>query len=238
MQKQLLSLIIPCFNEQETLGACLEGIRKADFISEAIVVDDGSSDDTANVAKSYVGLDFPIKIIQLNSNSGKSKAVQAAASKADGNIIIVLDADMVSTPTGILKFYNLIATGQADIVIGSRFLDSYWKKTMPLSRRVGNFILAKIFCILLKQKITDVLCGFKAFKKSDFLQMKWSSCRWGDLDILAQSKGLGLKVVELPVTYLGRNAGKSKMRPLYDFFCFSRVTIGLLCKLQFNTCKK
>ncbi len=231
--KRRLSIIVPCFNEEELIYPCLNSIVDVGLPMEVLVVDDGSKDKTVDIAqRKKIDFKVPVKIIRIPENCGKAKAVAKGVAEAEGEIIVVHDADMFVKKEVLAHFYELLKDGKADVVIGSRFSCFREKRAMKIVNIIGNMILARVFSLLTGQKFTDILCGLKAFKKKDFLKMEQSRCRWGDLDLLINSHKLGLKVSEIPIYYHGRRAGKSKMRPFFDTYLFTKRTLESFYELK------
>jgi len=231
----LLSIIIPCFNEEDGIVSCLDRVSSIKVSGEILVVDDGSKDRTAQVVQGKIkGPNVSIKLIRLKQNCGKAKAVNYGVEAAKGEIIIVHDADMIVQPETLERLYWLIKNRQTDVIIGSRFIYPREKGAIRTSNLIGNKLLALSFSFLMGQRITDALCGLKAFRKKDFLKMRLGQCAWGDLDILIGSRKSGLKLLEIPIHYFKRKSGVSKMRPFYDTYLFAKQTIKAFFELRID----
>jgi len=227
------TVVIPCFNEEATIGGCIDRISRMDCIGQIIVVDDGSFDRTAGVVTERIAaVKTPIQLVRAAMNSGKAAAIRLGVGHARGELIVIHDADMIVAGEALRDMCRAIEEHRYDIVIGSRFILPREKHAIPASHLFGNKILASSFSFLLGQKITDVLCGIKVLRRDDFLAMQFRRCRWGDLDILVGGRQLGLRVGEYPIPYFKRRGGKSKMRPFYDTFIFTRVTFEALFQLK------
>jgi len=208
------AVIIPCYNEEDNIQECIKRIPETDNIREIIVIDDGSTDSTSQKVKQLQPSFNNLKLIRVNSNRGKGNALKEGFDKAVSDILIILDADMSIAPEDIPKFIQLLAENKSSIVNGSRFILPMEKGAMNIFRRIGNKIFSFIFRILTGIKVTDTLCGTKAFFKKDYQQMIWGKCPWGDFDILFNAARMRLKLLEVPVTYHLRLRGKSKMKTI------------------------
>jgi len=134
---------------------------------------------------------------------------------------MILDADMAVAPEELPKFLTPLQDGTADFVNGTRLVYPMQGKAM----RVANFFGNKAFCYLaskvIRQRVSDTLCGTKAFLKRDYVRMPLGRKeRWGDFDLLFGGARLRLRILEIPVHYTERRAGKSKMRVMVDGWYF------------------
>ncbi len=200
-----LSVIIPAYNEDKRIVKTLESVKNylKNHDSEIIVVDDGSTDTTSIFSQ-----------ISYPKNMGKGYAIKKGVEKALGDLILFIDADN-STP--IEEIEKLLKV-DADIVIGSRYLpESNIEKKQSLLRiligRLGNFVIA----LLVVKNIKDTQCGFKLFKKNVAKELfeELETYRFGfDIEILARAQKKGLKIVEIPITWLHNS--NSRVRPIRD----------------------
>jgi hypothetical protein len=218
------SVIIPCHNEAENIAECVRRVPAMGTWTEIIVVDDGSTDGTKDKVQDVLNSDPRVRLIILEKNRGKAAAVRAGFGAAHGDILMILDADMAVSPEELPKFLIPLQDGTADFVNGTRLIYPMQGKAM----RVANFLGNKGFCFLaskvLRQRVSDTLCGTKAFFRRDYEQMPIGGReRWGDFDFLFGAARLKLRILELPVHYSERRAGKSKMRVLVDGWRFLRA---------------
>lgn len=218
-----LSIIIPSYNEEERLGKTLTAIQEyllgKDFSFEVIVVDDGSQDKTAIIAEMMKSRFVSLRVIRLPSNRGKGAAVRAGVEEATGRFILFTDADNSTPITELDKLWQAQKEHKADLVIGSRYLDSTSVKIkQPIYRiwlgRLGNKL---INLFLLDDLVSDTQCGFKLFRSEaakdifSFQKVK----RFGfDMEVLVVAKNLGYSLVEVPVDWL--NSPNSRLRPIKD----------------------
>lgn len=218
VRKLACSVIIPAFNEAENISQCIRRVPNIGKVTEIIVVDDGSIDTTAQVVQKICSRDKRVSLIRLPKNLGKVWAVKAGFDAATGEVLIILDADMAVPPQELIWFYDLIATGQADFVNGTRMVYPMEHQAMRQLNLWGNKMFGTAFSWLLGQRVTDTLCGTKALLKNDYAKIKLGGEPWGDFDLLFGAARLKLNLKEFPVHYKKRVAGESKMKLLRHGF--------------------
>jgi ubiquinone/menaquinone biosynthesis C-methylase UbiE len=212
--KQALScsVVIPCHNERDNIETCLRRIPKMGVFTEAIVVDDGSLDDTAAKVNPGLNKDIEIKLISYKPNRGKGHAVKVGFDSARGDVLMILDADMAVIPEELPRFFRLFEEGFADFVNGTRVIYPMEQRAMPILNYIGNKIFSLILSRIIEQRVSDTLCGTKALFKRDYKKISMKDASWGDFDLLFGAAKLCLKIYEMPVHYKIRTAGKSKMK--------------------------
>lgn len=224
-----LSVIIPSYNEEtrlpNTLNNAVQFLSQKPFQSEIIVVDDGSQDQTFQIASSFLSSQnspnqtISYQIIKNSKNLGKGQSIRNGVAKARGLLILFTDADD-STPIEELdKFIPLMKPqGKNDIVIGSRHLkESSILVHQPWHRKLLGRSANLLIQLLLLPGITDTQCGFKLFNANiaKDLFAKTFLPRWGfDMEILFLARKMGYQILEVPVTWL--NSSTSRLRPVKD----------------------
>jgi len=226
-----LSIIIPSYNEESrlpnTLKNAIQFLSQKSFQSELIVVDDGSQDQTFQIASAFLSSQnlpnrtISYQLIKNSRNLGKGQSIRNGVAKARGLLILFTDADN-STPIEELdKFLPYIKPqGQFDIIIGSRYLkESSILVHQPWHRKLlgrsANFLIQ----LLLLPGVTDTQCGFKLFngKVAKDLFAKTFLPRWGfDMEILFLARKMGYQILEVAVTWF--NSSASRVRPIKDSF--------------------
>lgn len=208
------SVVIPCFNEADNIKKCVNSVPKMGKRTEIIVVDDGSTDETAGVVRKLMTKNRNLKLISYKPNHGKGYAVKRGFDSARGDVVMILDADMAVPVSELPRFFNLLSSKEAGFVNGTRLIYPMEDQAMRQLNLIGNLIFGWIFSWILNQRITDTLCGTKALFKKDYLKIKMGGESWGDFDLLFGAAENNLKIVEMPVHYKRRVAGKSKMKAL------------------------
>ena len=201
-----ISIVVPVFNEEENLPELyseLEKIlKKLNKSYEIIFVDDGSTDNSFKVLNEIKKKDRNVKIIKLRRNFGKSTALSIGLKKAQGEIIITLDADLQDNPNEIPKFLKKIDEGY-DLVVGWRF-----KRKDPITKKLPSKIFNWLTSILTGIKIHDFNCCFKAFRKEVAKNIKIYGELHRYIPVLAFWKGY--RIAEVKVDHRPRKYGKSK----------------------------
>lgn len=208
------SVIIPCYNEAENIEEVITRIPKMGKETEIIVVNDGSTDETANIVRCLQKKHKGLKLIDYPENKGKGVAVEKGFNAATQQILMILDADMSVLPEVLPRFFNLLNKGGYDFINGTRMIYPMQDQAMRFLNLLGNKISGLIMTFLTGQNLTDTLCGTKALYKKDYKYIKMGLHKWGDFDLLFGTAKLGNKIVEIPVHYMSRKAGESKMKPL------------------------
>lgn len=225
------SLIIPAYNEEKGLPLVIEDYL--DKVDEIIVVDDGSTDRTFEVAKKYAKK-YDVKIYKHETNKGKVAALRTGVEHATGEIIIFTDADYTYPAKYVPDFVKEIERG-ADLVLGSRLKNI---KNMPFLNRIGNRIFSLLATYIGCINITDSQTGYRAFKRDMFdkLNVNAKGLEF-ETKMTVRAAKHGYKIVEIPIEYRER-VGKSKLRPIRDgikmFFALCSVAYSetsLLAKM-------
>ena len=174
-----ISIIIPCYNEKDTIEKIIDKIIKevkSDY--EIIVIDDNSTDGSRELLKTNIK--DKINLLLLNEkNYGKGYCIKKGIINATGDIIIVQDADLEYDPSEYPKLVNPIINGDADVVYGSRFSGSGEKAVLLFWHRVGNFILTTFSNMLSNLNLTDMEVCYKAFKSSVIKKIDLKENRFG-----------------------------------------------------------
>jgi hypothetical protein len=206
------SIVIPCHNEEGNIKECIERIPKLGNQAEIIVVDDGSCDSTPDIVREIQKKRNDVRLISYAPNKGKGNAVKMGFDAAIGDIVMILDADMAVAPEELTRFYEVLASHQAEFVNGTRMVYNMAQGAMKFINYLGNKAFGIILSFIIGQRNTDTLCGTKAFYNKDYKNFKMGKCPWGDFDLLFESARLKLKTVEMPVHYYPRLQGESKMK--------------------------
>ena len=201
-----LSVIIPVYNEAKTIRQILEKINCVNIDKEIIVVDDGSGDGTEKILRDikYNNL----KIIHHSSNRGKGAAFLTGLSHAQGEFIIIQDADLEYDPNDYLKLMEAIKENNADIVLGARFKKGYRGLFI---HRLGNRFLTVLLNLLFDLKLNDCFTCYKLFRRDtiNFLNLKEQSFTI-ETEIVAKAAKKRLHILEVPVSYHPRPYSEGK----------------------------
>ena len=218
-----LSIVIPAFNEAARLAQCTERLTEAivsgaiePSVTEVIVVDDGSTDDTGVRAETLLAESFPHgRVLRLQRNSGKGAAIRAGVAAATAPIVAFMDADMAVDPEQIPNLVAAVA--DSDIAIGSRALPESIVHWDSLRRVVMGGTFNRLVKAITKVKFDDTQCGFKAFRTpvARILFHSLAVDRFAfDVELLYVARRLGLRTTEIPVHW--SEMGGSTVRPIFD----------------------
>jgi len=204
-----LYAVLPAYNEELVIGSVV--LRTRQFVDRVIVVDDGSSDRTAEVAK-LAGAD----VIRLDHNTGKAYALILGLRHARNTgctVAVMLDADGQHDPSEIQRVAGLVSIGKADLVIGSRFL--YKNRGIPPYRQFGQKTLDLFTNIGSKTKITDSQSGFRALSCQALDNLDFRSDGYNvESDMIAHFSAMGLPIMEVPISVNYDVPNKHKKHPL------------------------
>jgi glycosyltransferase involved in cell wall biosynthesis len=225
-----LSIVVPVFNERESLAelherltAVLTGLKKS---YEIIFVDDGSSDGSVKLCRSFVNSDPCVVLVELRRHFNKATALQAGFEVATGEVVITMDGDLQDDANEIPRFLEALEQG-FDLISG-------WKKKRRdcLSKRVQSRIFNRVTSLLTGVSLRDFNCGFKAYRREviEALDLYGELHRY--IPVLAHTKGF--RVGEIPVNHLPRLHGKSK----YHFERVFRGALDLLTILFLSSFKR
>lgn len=207
-----LSVIVPVYNEVKTIRQILEKINSVDIDKEIIVVDDGSCDGTDKVLRNIE--DSNIKIIHHSSNRGKGAAFLTGLANATGEYIIIQDADLEYDPNDYLNLLSVIKGHEAGLVLGVRFTKGYHGLLIP---RLGNQFVTAFLNLLFNVKLNDSFTCYKLFRKDTISKLNLSSQGFDiDVEIVTKAIKNGLRIVEVPASYLPRNYSEGKKIRLKD----------------------
>jgi glycosyltransferase involved in cell wall biosynthesis len=237
------SIVVPVFNERETIEEILRRIQAVDLDKEIIIVDDGSTDGTkeiiaalaAGAPPSPPGLPHSqgsladnVRVFFQERNQGKGAALRRGFREARGEIVIVQDADLEYDPQEYFSLMDPIQRGLADVVYGSRFLGGP-HRVLFFWHSVGNRLLTTISNIFTNLNLTDVWTCYKAFKRELLQGISLREDRFGfEPEVTAKVARINCRVYEVPISYQGRTYSEGKKITWKDGIS------GIWCTLRYN----
>ena len=212
------TVVVPCKNEEDNVAEIPARVPAMGAFTELVFVDDQSTDATAARVSDVIAR-YPERPIKLVSGPGRGKgaAVRAGLAAATGDVCMILDADMTVMPEDLPAFFAAITENKGEFINGSRLVYPLSGDAMRTANIVGNKLFAMLFSFLLEQRITDTLCGTKVVMRYNYAKILAARDyfgdidRWGDYDWIFGAAKHNLKIVELPIHYVERTAGVSKM---------------------------
>jgi glycosyltransferase involved in cell wall biosynthesis len=206
----LTSIIIPVYNEKNTVENLIDRVLALEMDKEIIVVDDHSVDGTYEKMLDIRKKTPEIKLIRHDFNFGKGRSIRDGFREATGEIAIIQDADLEYNPAEIPKIIQPIIDGYADVVYGSRFT-GYPRRALFFWHSLGNKILTTVSNIFSNLNLTDMETCYKAFKKIVYKNLKLTSNRFEiEPEITAKVARMRLRIYEVPISYHGRSYWEGK----------------------------
>jgi len=208
-----VSFLVPAYNEAATIGEVLERIARLELEAQVIVVDDGSTDDTAAIAEAASAT------VLRQENRGKGAAIRAAIPLAEGEITVIQDADMEYDPADVPDLIEPIVSGHADVVYGSRLRGGKPQRAFLFWHLVGNRFLSLVTNALFNTTLSDMETGYKAFRMDVLRSLRLTENGFGiEPEITGQVCLRKLRIYELPISYYGRTHEEGKKITWRDGF--------------------
>jgi glycosyltransferase involved in cell wall biosynthesis len=206
-----ISVVIPCFNERQTIAQIVSAVRAAPVENiEVIVVDDGSTDGTVEILKQSVEPTVA-RVIYQPRNLGKGAALRAGFAAASGDIILVQDADTEYDPKDYPALLEPILSGSADAVFGSRFMGGRPHRVLYFWHMVGNRFLTLLSNIFTNLNLTDLETCYKAFRAPVLKALDLRENRFGfEPEITAKLAKARCRIYEVGISYSGRTYKEGK----------------------------
>jgi len=230
----LLSIVIPVYNERETLEAIVDQVLGVDLslwniAKEIIIVDDCSQDGTVELAQK-LAQDGKIRLIRHEKNQGKGAALQAGFQTARGEVILIQDADLEYNPEEYPKLLKPILEGKADVVFGSRFMGGEPHRVLYFWHYLGNRLLTLLSNMTTNLNLTDMETCYKVFRAEILQSIPLKEKRFGfEPEVTAKVARRGCRIYEVGISYTGRTYAEGKkinwkdgLRALYCIFKYSR----------------
>jgi SAM-dependent methyltransferase len=234
-----VTVVIPCRNEAGNVQPAIERIPRFCDDMEIIFVEGHSRDDTVGeierVIERYPDLD--IKMLR-QPGKGKGDAVRTGFEAAQGDILMILDADLTAPPEDLPKFYEAIVSGKGELVIGTRLVYPMEDDAMRPLNILGNKVFSLLFTWLLDQRITDTLCGTKVLRRRHYERIKEGRSYFGefdpfgDFDLIFGAAKRNLKIVEVPVRYAARSYGSTQISRFRHGLLLLRMVVVAFRKLK------
>ena len=225
----IISVIIPCYNEKNTIEKIIDRIKQLrDLEIEIIIIDDYSTDGTREILKEKIQ-NRVSKILFNEKNFGKGYSLKRGIQVAEGDIVIIQDADLEYDPKEYYKLTKPIIEGNADVVYGSRFIGGSEKRILFFWHTVANKLLTLISNMLSNLNLTDMETCYKVFKKDLIQKIDLKENGFGfDPEVTAKVSKLKPKIYEVGISYFGRTYEQGKKIGLKDAF------IVLKCIVIYN----
>ncbi|MBM4345998.1 MAG: glycosyltransferase family 2 protein [Deltaproteobacteria bacterium] len=206
-----LSVVMPCYNERETIRAIVAQVLAQPFAIELLIVDDGSKDGTRDIL-AELARDHPqVKVLLQERNQGKGAALRRGFQEATGDVVLVQDADLEYDPSEYGRLLQPIIDGKADVVFGSRFAGES-HRVLYFWHSVGNRALTLLSNVATDLNLTDMETCYKVFRREVIQSIALQEDRFGfEPEITAKlAARRGLRIYEVPISYDGRTYEQGK----------------------------
>ena len=222
-----VSVVVPIFNEINTIREIYDRIRAVDINKEIILVDDCSTDGTREIIKGLAAVDTSVFFHE--KNMGKGAALRTGFQKATGDILIIQDADLEYDPNEYPKLIRPILEGKADVVYGSRFAGGEAHRVLYFWHMAGNRFLTLLSNVFTNLNLSDMETCYKVFKREVYERIRIEENRFGfEPEITAKVARLGARIYEVGVSYSGRSYAEGKKIGWKD------GVSALICIIKYN----
>ncbi len=236
MEKYLLSVVIPAYNEEQTIaeviGRVFRSLENNNIAGEIIIVDDASKDATIQKVEQYMAAhpEQAVRLISSKPNRGKGFVIRQGIQEAKGSYVVVQDADYEYDPREYPKLLGPVRDGMADVVYGSRFMGGDPHRILFFWHSIGNKFLTTVSNMFTNLNLTDMESGYKLFRREIIQSIRLKENRFGfEPEVTAKIARIpGIRIYEVGISYYGRTYAEGKKINWKDGFR------AIYCILKYN----
>jgi glycosyltransferase involved in cell wall biosynthesis len=212
MSSMKISVLVPAYNERQTIAIVLDQLTRLELPNyEVVIVDDGSTDGTADFVRQWIADHPEMRLFEQLVNQGKTAAIARAIREASGDIMIIQDADLEYDPQEIPDVVGPILKNRADVVYGSRFLVKRAARVLYFYHYLANKLLTLFSNVLTNRNMSDIETCYKAFRSDVIRPMQLTSRAFGmEVEITAMICKTKARTYEVPISYYGRTYEEGK----------------------------
>jgi glycosyltransferase involved in cell wall biosynthesis len=225
-----VSFLIPAYNEAATIGEVLARVDALGLDAQIVVVDDGSTDETAAIVAAYAASRPHVELVR-QPNRGKGSAVRLAATRVRKEIVVIQDADMEYDPADVVALIAPIQAGVADVVYGSRLSGGAPQRAYMFWHLIGNRFLSLLTGVLFNTTLSDMETGYKAFRSEVLASLRLTRDDFGiEPEITGEICRRKLRIYEMPIAYYGRTYAEGKNITWRDGLKAVWVLLAVRCR--------
>lgn len=227
-----LSLVVPMYNEERFLDDVIQRLVALDFNTEILLIDDGSTDSTAQIAADWADRNANVTLIKRASNGGKGAAVRDGFAASTGEVVVIQDSDLEYDPVNIPELVEPIINGFADVVYGSRLKGGQAQRAYMFWHLLGNKFLSFVTGALFNTTLSDMETGYKAFRGELIrsIELREKDFRIEPEMTAKLCKQPGVRIYEVPIAYYGRTYDEGKKITWRDGI----LALGALVRYRFS----
>lgn len=215
----LLSVLMPVYNEKSTLREILARVKATPYRKEILLVDDCSTDGTSEILRELADADPELRLLRHDRNQGKGAALRTAFAAAQGDVLLIQDADLEYMPEEYPKVLRPIIEGKAHVVFGSRFTGGEYARVHLYSHYLGNKLLTLFSNLMTGLNLTDMETCYKALRREVAERIQIRSQRFNvEPELTAKIARLRARLFEVPISYAGRDFAEGKKITWRDGF--------------------
>jgi glycosyltransferase involved in cell wall biosynthesis len=206
-----VSVIVPVYNEENTIGDILGKILRQSCVQEVIVVDDCSGDQSSQKVQELARVHDQIRLVRHESNRGKGAAIRSAIPLCKARFVLIQDADLEYNPTEYSDLLQPLLDGKADVVYGSRFLTTHSHRTLYYWHSLGNRFLTCLTSLVTDMNLSDMETGYKVFRREILQKLELKENRFGfEPEVTIKTAREKARIYEVGISYAGRTYSEGK----------------------------